>query len=39
MEDRLDALGATLHIVSSPGSGTTLRVILPVITPAVLIIS
>jgi signal transduction histidine kinase len=29
MEDRLDALGGTLHIVSSPGSGTTLRAILP----------
>jgi signal transduction histidine kinase len=37
MEDRLDALGGTLYIVSSPGSGTTLRVILPVLTPAVLI--
>jgi signal transduction histidine kinase len=37
MEDHLDALGGTLHIVSSPGSGTTLRVILPVLTPAVLI--
>jgi signal transduction histidine kinase len=30
MEDRLDALGGTLHIASSPGSGTTLRAILPV---------
>jgi signal transduction histidine kinase len=29
MEDRLDALGGTLHITSSPGNGTTLRVILP----------
>jgi signal transduction histidine kinase len=29
MEDRLDALGGTLHIVSSPGSGTTLRAVLP----------
>jgi signal transduction histidine kinase len=37
MEDRLDALGGTLHIVSSPGGGATLRVILPVLTPAVLI--
>jgi signal transduction histidine kinase len=37
MEDRLDALGGTLHIVSSPGGGTTLRVILPVLMPAVLI--
>jgi nitrate/nitrite-specific signal transduction histidine kinase len=30
MEDRLDALGGTLQITSSPGHGTTLRVILPV---------
>ena len=30
MEDRLDALGGTLHIASGPGSGTTLRAILPV---------
>src|ERR1019366_8506577 len=37
MEDRLDALGGTLHIVSSPGGGATLRVILPVLMPAVLI--
>ena len=29
MEDRLDALGGTLQIVSSPGGGTTLRAILP----------
>jgi signal transduction histidine kinase len=29
MEDRLDALGGTLHIASSPGSGTTLRATLP----------
>ena len=29
MEDRLDALGGTLRIASSPGNGTTLRVILP----------
>ena len=28
MEDRLDALGGTLHIASSPGNGTTLRAIL-----------
>src|SRR5450631_2935643 len=37
MEDRLDALGGTLHIVSILGTGTTLRLILPVLTPAVLI--
>ena len=30
MEDRLDALGGSLQIASSPGSGTTLRAILPV---------
>jgi signal transduction histidine kinase len=30
MEDRLDALGGTLQIASSPGSGTTLRAIVPV---------
>jgi signal transduction histidine kinase len=30
MEDRLDALGGTLHIASRPGNGTTLRAILPV---------
>jgi signal transduction histidine kinase len=30
MEDRLDALGGTLQIASSPGNGTTLRMILPV---------
>jgi signal transduction histidine kinase len=30
MEDRLDALGGTLHIVSSLGGGTTLRAVLPV---------
>ncbi|HEY8756285.1 MAG TPA: sensor histidine kinase [Candidatus Dormibacteraeota bacterium] len=29
MEDRLDALGGTLQIMSRPGGGTTLRVILP----------
>ena len=29
MEDRLDALGGTLHISSAPGRGTTLRAILP----------
>jgi signal transduction histidine kinase len=29
MEDRLDALGGTLHIASNPGNGTTLRAILP----------
>ena len=30
MEDRLDALGGTLHVASGPGNGTTLRAILPV---------
>ena len=30
MEDRLEALGGTLHIASSPGNGTTVRLILPV---------
>jgi signal transduction histidine kinase len=30
MEDRLEALGGTLRIASSPGSGTTLRAILPI---------
>jgi signal transduction histidine kinase len=30
MEDRLDALGGTLHIASSPGHGTTLRAAIPV---------
>ena len=29
MEDRLDALGGTLEIVSSPGNGTTLRLLIP----------
>jgi signal transduction histidine kinase len=29
MEDRLDALGGTLRIVSSPGNGTTLRAAVP----------
>jgi signal transduction histidine kinase len=29
MEDRLDALGGTLHIASSPGHGTTLRAAIP----------
>jgi signal transduction histidine kinase len=29
MEDRLDALGGTLHIESSPGVGTTLRATIP----------
>jgi signal transduction histidine kinase len=29
MEDRLDALGGTLHIASSPGNGTTLRAVIP----------
>ncbi|MEO8899257.1 MAG: sensor histidine kinase [Candidatus Dormibacter sp.] len=31
MEDRLDALGGTLNIASSPGHGTNLRAILPVV--------
>ena len=31
MEDRLDALGGTLHIASSPGNGTTLRAAVPVV--------
>ena len=30
MEDRLDALGGTLHIASDPGKGTTLRAMLPI---------
>lgn len=30
MEDRLDALGGTLHIASTPGTGTTLRAAVPV---------
>jgi signal transduction histidine kinase len=30
MEDRLDALGGTLHIESTPGAGTTLRATVPV---------
>jgi signal transduction histidine kinase len=30
MEDRLDALGGTLHIAYSPGNGTTLRATIPV---------
>jgi signal transduction histidine kinase len=30
MEDRLDALGGTLHIASSPGRGTTLRAAVPI---------
>ena len=29
MEDRLEALGGTLHIASSPGNGTTLRAVIP----------
>jgi signal transduction histidine kinase len=37
MEDRLDALGGTLEIASSPGHGTTLHAILPV--PRVLVVS
>jgi signal transduction histidine kinase len=31
MEDRLDALGGTLEIASSPGNGTTLRAVIPVL--------
>jgi signal transduction histidine kinase len=38
MEDRLVALGGTLHIASSPGNGTTLRAAIPV-TVAVAIIT
>jgi signal transduction histidine kinase len=30
IEDRLDAVGGTLHITSSPGHGTTLRAVVPV---------
>jgi signal transduction histidine kinase len=30
MEDRLDALGGTLRIISSPGAGTTVRAAVPV---------
>ncbi len=30
MQDRVDALGGTLRIASSPGSGTTLRAVVPV---------
>jgi signal transduction histidine kinase len=30
MEDRLDALGGTLHIASAPGHGTTLSAVIPV---------
>jgi signal transduction histidine kinase len=30
MEDRLAALGGTLHVASTPGGGTTLHAILPV---------
>ena len=33
IEDRLDALGGTLRIVSTPGEGTTLRAAIPVPTP------
>ena len=34
MEDRLDALGGTLLVESSPGAGTTLRATVPVAAPA-----
>jgi signal transduction histidine kinase len=37
MEDRLDALGGTLHVESAPGSGTTLRATVPVAAPALAI--
>jgi len=30
MEDRLDALGGTLEVASSPGAGTTLRATIPI---------
>jgi signal transduction histidine kinase len=30
MEDRIDALGGSLHVASTPGSGTTLRATVPV---------
>jgi signal transduction histidine kinase len=30
MEDRIDALGGSLQVVSTPGSGTTLRATVPV---------
>ncbi|HSP64919.1 MAG TPA: sensor histidine kinase, partial [Candidatus Deferrimicrobium sp.] len=33
MEDRLDALGGTLEIVSTPGAGTTLRASIPTTNP------
>jgi signal transduction histidine kinase len=32
MEDRLDALGGTLDIQSTPGRGTTLRISIPIVT-------
>ena len=35
MEDRIDALGGSLHVASTPGSGTTLRATVPLI-PAIL---
>jgi signal transduction histidine kinase len=34
MEDRLDALGGTLQIYSSPGHGTTLRATVPLLAPS-----
>jgi signal transduction histidine kinase len=37
MEDRLEALGGTLNISSTPGSGTTLRAAVPV--PYVMVVS
>jgi signal transduction histidine kinase len=30
MEDRLDALGGRMHLASSPGNGTTLRLLIPI---------
>jgi signal transduction histidine kinase len=37
MEDRLDALGGTLQIESTPGVGTTLRATVPV--PVIMVAS
>ena len=34
MEDRIDALGGSLRVASSPGSGTTLRASVPVMPPS-----
>jgi two-component system, NarL family, sensor kinase len=35
MEDRLDALGGSLHLATTLGTGTTLRAIVPVPHPVV----